>query len=112
MLTDDFDGRKGFAIDGGLKDATYVVIFSIGPRVSHCNPIRHIRRLTAAHNSPMPIVDIAHQHLLTARAIHAKQTAEGTAKHEVLDWSALVAGSRVAAGLPGLDSSDGVRSSE
>jgi len=86
MINDDFDGSKGFAIEGGLKDST------------------HIRRLTTMCNSPMPIVDIAHQNLLTARAIHAKHTTEGTAKHEILDWSALVAGSRVAAGLPGLDS--------
>lgn len=87
ILHDNFDGSKGFAIAGGLKDAS------------------HIRRLTSMHNSPMPVVDIAHRSMLTAQAIHSKQTAAGSAKHEILDWSALVAGSRVAAGLPGLDSS-------
>ena len=51
----------------------------------------------------MPMIDIAHQHMLTARAIHATQGDE--AKYPVLDWTALVAGSRVAAGLNGLDSS-------
>jgi hypothetical protein len=56
----------------------------------------------------MPIVDLAHRSLLTANAIHMKQAVQGTAKFEVLDWSALVAGSRVAAGLPGLDSSSSV----
>lgn len=25
MAHDNFDGRTGFAIDGGLKDATYVI---------------------------------------------------------------------------------------
>lgn len=87
ILHDSFDGSKGFSITGGLKDAS------------------HIRRLTTAHNSPMPIIDIAHRSMLTANAIHTNQVAQGTAKYEILDWSALVAGPRVAAGLPGLDSS-------
>ncbi|KZS96203.1 NAD(P)-binding protein [Sistotremastrum niveocremeum HHB9708] len=82
MLDNEFDGSKGFAIDGGIKDAT------------------HIRRLLTAHNSPMPVIDIAHQHLLTARALHQAEEAKGVAKNEILDWSALVAGSRVAAGRP------------
>ena len=62
-----------------------------------------MRSLAAVYNAPMPVIDIAYQHLLTARAIHASQGE--AAKHEVLDWAALVAGSRVAAGLDGLDSS-------
>lgn len=61
-----------------------------------------MRALAAAHNAPMPVVDIAYQHLLTARALHAAQ-GEG-ATHKVLDWAAMVAGNRVAAGLDGLDS--------
>ena len=51
----------------------------------------------------MPVIDIAHQHMLTARALHAAQGEN--AKYPVLDWTALVAGSRVAAGLNGLDTS-------
>ena len=47
----------------------------------------------------MPVVDIAHQHLLTARAGHISKKLQGTAKYETLDWSALVSGVRVAAGL-------------
>lgn len=30
MLHDKFDGSKGFAIDGGIKDATYALIISCG----------------------------------------------------------------------------------
>ncbi|CCL98158.1 uncharacterized protein FIBRA_00152 [Fibroporia radiculosa] len=85
MVTDKFDGLTGFAIDGGLKDAN------------------HIRRLVTDLNSPMPVTDAAHAHMLTARAIHAEQKHSGEAAFEVLDWSALVAGARVAAGLPPFD---------
>ena len=65
---------------------------------------RHIRRLTSQHNCPMPVIDIAHQNLLTARAIHESHKSKGKEKFETLDWSALVAGTRVAAGLNGFDS--------
>jgi hypothetical protein len=47
----------------------------------------------------MPVVDIAHQHMLTARAGHTLKKLQGTSKYETLDWSALVSGVRVAAGL-------------
>jgi 3-hydroxyisobutyrate dehydrogenase-like beta-hydroxyacid dehydrogenase len=88
MTHDLFDGSKGFAIDGGIKDAS------------------HIRRLTAEYNAPMPTIDIAHQHLLTARAQHTAQRAQGDGvKFETLDWSAMVAATRIAAGLDGFDSS-------
>jgi len=86
MVNDLFDGTKGFAIDGGIKDAT------------------HMRRLTLDHNSPMPVADIAYQRLLTARALHTAQKLQGKQQFETLDWSAIVAGSRVAAGLDGFDS--------
>lgn len=85
MLHDKFDGSVGFAIDGGVKDAT------------------HIRRLTAEHNSPMPAIDTAHHNLLTARALHTAQARTGTTSFPVLDWSALIAGTRVAAGLDAFD---------
>ncbi|KAJ6520524.1 NAD-P-binding protein [Mycena sanguinolenta] len=91
MSTNQFDADTGFSIDGGIKDAS------------------HIRRLTAVHNSPMPSIDIAHQHLITARAIHKGQVQSGKEAVEVLDWSGMIAGARVAAGLDPFESkSEGV----
>ncbi|KAJ7084736.1 NAD-P-binding protein [Mycena crocata] len=90
MSTNHFDATTGFAIDGGIKDAS------------------HIRRLTAVHNSPMPSIDIAHQHLITARAIHTSQVQAGKEAVDVLDWSGIVAGTRVAAGLDAFDSAKDV----
>lgn len=103
MVHDLFDGTKGFAIDGGIKDST------------------HIRKLAAEVNSPMPALvrrvlsfprvimlndeqDTAHQHLLTARALYDYKKLRGDAVFETLDWSSLVAGTRVASGLDGFDS--------
>ncbi|KAH9486311.1 putative oxidoreductase YfjR [Psilocybe cubensis] len=81
MMNDSFDGSQGFSIDGGIKDAT------------------HIRRLTAKHNSPMPAIDVAHQNLLTARAHFRRMQQQGHSPYEELDWSGLIAGTRVSAGL-------------
>jgi hypothetical protein len=81
MLHNKFDGTVGFSIDGGIKDST------------------HIRRLATEHDSPMPAIDSTHHHLLTARALHEAQARTGTTSFPVLDWSALIAGTRVAAGL-------------
>jgi hypothetical protein len=64
---------------------------------------RHIRRLTAELNCPMPTVDIAHQRMITARSIHQEQKLAGTHKWDIIDWSALIAGSRVAAGMDPFD---------
>ncbi|GJE89535.1 NAD(P)-dependent oxidoreductase [Phanerochaete sordida] len=86
MVHDLFDGSKGFAIDGGIKDST------------------HIRKLAAEVNSPMPALDTAHQHLLTARALHDSKKLRGDPVYETLDWSSIVAGTRVASGLDGFDS--------
>jgi len=86
MAHDKFDGTQGFSIDGGIKDTS------------------HLRRLTSELNSPMPVVDIAHQHMLTARAGHISKKLQGTQKFETLDWSALVSGVRVAAGLAAMGS--------
>ncbi|KAI0778847.1 NAD-P-binding protein [Trametes elegans] len=86
MLHDQFDGTKGFGIDGGLKDST------------------HLRRLSTELDAPMPALDAAHQHMLTARALHANQSRRGHSHFDVLDWSSLVAGARVSAGLDGFDS--------
>ncbi|THH26608.1 hypothetical protein EUX98_g7577 [Antrodiella citrinella] len=86
ILHDAFDGTTGFAIDGGIKDAT------------------HVRRLSTEMDCPMPSLDSAHQHLLTARAIHAAKSLRGEDVFATLDWSSLVAGTRVAAGLDPFDS--------
>jgi hypothetical protein len=88
MLHNKFDGSAGFSIDGGVKDAT------------------HIRRLSSELNSPMPAIDNAHHHLLTARALHTAQERTGSTSFPVLDWSALIAGTRVAAGLDAFDSAE------
>jgi hypothetical protein len=85
LLHNKFDGSAGFSIDGAIKDST------------------HIHRLATEHNSPMPAIDIARHHLLTARALHDAQARTGTTSFPVLDWSALIAGTRVAAGLDGFD---------
>ncbi|KAF9451414.1 NAD(P)-binding protein [Macrolepiota fuliginosa MF-IS2] len=87
MLHEKFDGNAGFNIDGGIKDAS------------------HIRTLTARHNCPMPIIDVAHQHLLTARALHLEREQQGQALFERLDWCGLIAGARAGAGLSGFDRS-------
>jgi hypothetical protein len=65
---------------------------------------RHVRRLANEHNSPMPALDTAYQHLLTARALHSTQVLGGKQKFGILDCSAIVAATRVAAGLDGFDS--------
>jgi hypothetical protein len=52
----------------------------------------------------MPVIDIAHQHLLTARALHDANKLGAAEQFEVLDWSAIIAASRVAAGLEGFSS--------
>jgi len=88
MLHNKFDGSVGFSIEGGVKDAT------------------HMRRLSSEHNSPMPAIDNAHHHLLTARALHVAQERTGTTRFPVLDWSALLAGTRVAAGLDAFDGAE------
>lgn len=88
MLQNNFDGSVGFSIDGGIKDAT------------------HMRRLSSEHNSPLPAIDNAHHHMLTARALHTAQERTGSTSFPVLDWSALIAGARVAAGLDAFDSAE------
>lgn len=51
----------------------------------------------------MPVVDTAHQRMVTARSIHQEQKLAGTHKWDIIDWSALIAGSRVAAGMDPFD---------
>ncbi|KAG8762170.1 hypothetical protein FRC11_010686, partial [Ceratobasidium sp. 423] len=78
MLNDSFDGNQGFHLEGGLKDAN------------------HILQLSQDSNSPMPIITLARDHLLTARAQEKKP-------YPSLDWSSLVSGNRLAAGLDAFD---------
>lgn len=67
----DFQGDTGFTVEGGLKDAN------------------HLRHLAAENDCIIPTVDRAHSNLITARAVGGGS----------LDWSSLVAGPRLAAGL-------------
>lgn len=78
MLNDSFDGNEGFHLEGGLKDAN------------------HIIQLSQDSNSPMPIITTARDHMLTARAQEKKP-------FKSLDWSALISGNRLAAGLDAFD---------
>ncbi|CAD6565561.1 MAG: hypothetical protein TREMPRED_001528 [Tremellales sp. Tagirdzhanova-0007] len=71
ITKNNFDSEGGFNLGGGILDA------------------RNIRYLAESHNVPMPVMDVAHQHMLSARA-HGGDT---------MDWTALVAGQRIAAGL-------------
>ncbi|KAG2360632.1 NAD(P)-binding protein [Suillus spraguei] len=86
MVNNLFDGSQGFSIDGGIKDAS------------------HVCRLSADLNCPMPAIDNTRRSLITARAIHQAQVVEGTQQWDILDWSSLIASSRVAAGLNPFDS--------
>ncbi|KAG2075173.1 NAD(P)-binding protein [Suillus decipiens] len=86
MVNNLFDGSQGFSIDGGIKDAS------------------HVCRLSAELNCPMPAIDNTHRSLITARAIHQAQVVAGTQQWDILDWSSLIASSRVAAGLNPFDS--------
>ena len=84
---------------GGSKtQGTNLHCVALGPFSVQPFP-SHIRRLTSELNSPMPVIDVAHQHMLTARAGHISKKLQGTSKFETLDWSALVSGVRVASGL-------------
>ncbi|CEQ41398.1 SPOSA6832_03119 [Sporobolomyces salmonicolor] len=71
ILDNNFSGETGFTATGGLKDAG------------------HIRRLAQDHGATVPALDVAHRHLVTAIANGGGD----------LDWSSLVAGPRLAAGL-------------
>jgi len=71
ITNNKFDSEGGFDLGGGITDA------------------RHIRQLAESHNVPMPVMDVAHQHMLSARAHGGDE----------LDWTSLVGGQRIAAGL-------------
>ncbi|KAK4053548.1 hypothetical protein OIV83_001716 [Microbotryomycetes sp. JL201] len=71
ITENNFVGETGFTVDGGLKDA------------------RHLRQLAQSVDATIPVIDLAHQHLVTSRAHGGKDR----------DWSSLVAGIRLASGL-------------
>jgi 3-hydroxyisobutyrate dehydrogenase-like beta-hydroxyacid dehydrogenase len=89
MINDSFDGSVGFSMDGGIKDSS------------------HVLRLSAELNCPMPAVSNAHRSMITTRAIHQAQVVSGTQQWDIIDESALIASSRVAAGLHPFDSRKG-----
>lgn len=71
IMNNDFEASHGFTTKGGLKDAT------------------HVRRLAHSVGATMPSLDAAQRGLVASMA-------NGGAD---LDWSSLVAGTRVVAGL-------------
>lgn len=91
IINDNFKTDEGFSLAGGIKDAAYVPSSLLQiPNAELLELFRHIRKLAEDVGVPMPIIDTAHQHLVTARAVGGAS----------LDWSSLVAGQRIAAGLP------------
>ncbi|PWN50511.1 6-phosphogluconate dehydrogenase C-terminal domain-like protein [Violaceomyces palustris] len=72
IMTNNFQGENGFTLEGGIKDAS------------------HIRRLGDSVDCPLPIIDLARQHMISARAHGGSH----------LDWSSLSAGFRITAGVP------------
>ncbi|KIJ66179.1 hypothetical protein HYDPIDRAFT_26550 [Hydnomerulius pinastri MD-312] len=82
----------------------------VGYTVEGCIGVTmHMRQLSAEHSCPMPVIDVAHQRLVTAQSIHEAQKCTGTNKWETMDWSAMIAGSRVAAGLDPFDCSKNIK---
>ncbi|KAI5475377.1 phosphogluconate dehydrogenase (decarboxylating) [Pseudohyphozyma bogoriensis] len=71
IVNNDFVGNTGFTVEGGLKDAN------------------HIRHLAAGVDVTIPLIDLAHRNLIASRASGGGQ----------LDWSSMVAGPRLAAGV-------------
>lgn len=83
IINDNFKTEEGFSLAGGIKDASYVLPPPIQLlNAEHLPSSRHIRKLAEDSRVPMPMIDTAHQHLITARAVGGAD----------LDWSSLVAG--------------------
>jgi len=72
IAADDFHAGQGFTVELGLKD------------------VGHMRRMAATSDTPLPLADLAFNHLLQARA----------AGHGSSDWGAIALGVRQSAGLP------------
>ncbi|GBB85559.1 hypothetical protein RclHR1_12050004 [Rhizophagus clarus] len=71
MQKDTFTTDVGFTVNNSIKD------------------VGHMRRLAAEYESPLPVADILHQHLITAKANGG----------ENYDWSSVFGALRIAAGL-------------
>ncbi len=54
ILDSNFQGENGFTLNGGFKDAS------------------HIIRLGESVDCPLPIIELARQHMVSARAIGAR----------------------------------------
>ncbi|ORX97703.1 hypothetical protein K493DRAFT_313948 [Basidiobolus meristosporus CBS 931.73] len=78
IAEDSFEKDVGFAVDLGLKD------------------VGHMRRLAQEYQCPLPLADLAFQHLLSAKA-------NGRSDQ---DWSSLVTSLRAAAGMPPTGAND------
>ncbi|CAG8626848.1 11627_t:CDS:2 [Funneliformis mosseae] len=72
MQNDTFSTDVGFTVTNSLKD------------------VDHMRHLAAEYECPLPVIDIVHQHLISAKANNG----------ENYDWSSIVGVLRIAAGLP------------
>ncbi|KAG1908364.1 NAD(P)-binding protein [Suillus fuscotomentosus] len=92
MINDSFDGSVGFSMDGGIKDSSLVYRRS------------DLGSLLDTHSF---IVSNAHRSMITTRAIHQAQVVSGTQQWDIVDESALIASSRVAAGLDPFNSKKG-----
>ncbi|KXN88882.1 hypothetical protein AN958_06752, partial [Leucoagaricus sp. SymC.cos] len=99
ILHQNFDGNAGFNVDSGVIDAGRASASASRPKTKLPS---HIRRVAEKYNCPMPTIDVAHQHLLTARALHSQAKQKGQAQFESLDCSGLV-GTRSSAGWSGFD---------
>lgn len=71
----DYDASSGFAVDLALKD------------------VGHVRTLGTEVGCPVPVADLAHNHLVTAKAKWGGE----------MDWGAIALSVRDAAGLPSND---------
>jgi len=72
MQNDTYSSEIGFTVNNSLKD------------------VNHMRRLATEYECPLPVADIVHQHLITAKANDG----------ENYDWSSIVGALKIAAGLP------------
>jgi 3-hydroxyisobutyrate dehydrogenase-like beta-hydroxyacid dehydrogenase len=97
MAADAFDARQGFTVQLGLKvrwaGAARGAAAEPPPWLRPRAPVQDVnlmRRLGEASDTPLPLADIAHQHLLAARAAGLGDK----------DWASLAVSVRQSAGLP------------
>ncbi|KAH8923408.1 NAD(P)-binding protein [Atractiella rhizophila] len=78
LVSNDFKDNVGFPIWGGIKDS------------------EHILALSSLHHTPIPVIESAHSHFLTAKAVTKDEA-------DRYDWSSMVAAHRLAAGAEPLE---------